>query len=261
MPTSGIRRINAGKNHYYKLDGERADGVTTLIGKGTPKPALPYWAAKVVAEKVADAHEDYLWALRQEGRDAMVNQLKRAPWEQRDAAAVRGTEVHGFAEKLVSGEPVDVPDPLAGLVEQCAHFLDDWGVEPVLMERVVASRQWMYAGTFDLIADVRDGRRVLFDYKTAASGVWGETALQLAAYRNAETYLGTDDVTEVPVREIGIEQCMAVWVRHDEYQVLPVESGEEVFRTFLHVAHVARQMDRMRAWIGAPQAAPKEIES
>ena len=42
------------KSHRYKLDGAWVPGVTTLIGKGLPKPALPYWAARTVAEWVAD---------------------------------------------------------------------------------------------------------------------------------------------------------------------------------------------------------------
>ena len=42
------------KSHRYKLDGQWVPGVTTLIGKGLPKPALPYWSAKTVAEWVAD---------------------------------------------------------------------------------------------------------------------------------------------------------------------------------------------------------------
>ena len=42
------------KSHRYRLDGQWVPGVTGLIGKGLPKPALPYWAAKMVAEWVAD---------------------------------------------------------------------------------------------------------------------------------------------------------------------------------------------------------------
>lgn len=38
------------KSHRYRLDGDWVPGVTTLIGKGLPKPALPYWAARTVAE-------------------------------------------------------------------------------------------------------------------------------------------------------------------------------------------------------------------
>ena len=41
-------------NHSYHLDKKACPGVTSLLGKGLPKPAIPYWAAKCVAEYVAD---------------------------------------------------------------------------------------------------------------------------------------------------------------------------------------------------------------
>ena len=46
-----------------------------------------------------------------------------------------------------------------------------------------------------------DGRTVLLDYKTAGSGVWPETAFQLAAYAHAEFYVA-EDGTERPVPAI-----------------------------------------------------------
>ncbi len=31
----GLQRIDNGKGHCYKLDGEKADGVTTLLGNAS----------------------------------------------------------------------------------------------------------------------------------------------------------------------------------------------------------------------------------
>ncbi|MBQ1164311.1 hypothetical protein KBZ21_40670, partial [Streptomyces sp. A73] len=42
----------------------------------------------------------------------------------------------------------------------CARFLDDWQIQPVVVERPVASRTWWYSGTPDVIGDVPDGRRL-----------------------------------------------------------------------------------------------------
>ena len=42
------------KAHRYWLDGKHIPGVTTLIKGGIPAPALTYWAARTVAEWVAD---------------------------------------------------------------------------------------------------------------------------------------------------------------------------------------------------------------
>ena len=254
----GIRRHEAGSNHWYSIDGIRAEGVTTLIGDGQPKPAIPYWAARPVAEYVADLPEHALFALRDLGHDPMVNLLKSVPWQKRDTAGVRGSEIHKLAEELVRGNEVEVPEHLAGYVDSAVAFMDEWQPAPVLIEAVVASRQWSYAGTLDLVADLPDGRRALMDYKTAARGIFAETAMQLAAYRWAETYIGTDG-TEVPMREVGIDCAYGIWIRADGYQMIPVKTDEAVFRAFLHVAQVARNKAAMKSWMGPPEEAPARI--
>lgn len=244
-----IRRVDRGKNHSYLIDNVKALGVTTALSKGMPKPALPYWSAKAVAEYVADlGPAAYTELLSNFGRNAAVNLLKGIPWSQRDQAAARGTDVHDIAEQLISGAHVDVPDHLDGYVQSAVSFMDQWKPVPLLTERVIGSYRWMYAGTFDLIAELPDGRRVLFDYKTSKSGIFPETALQLAAYRHADVYVA-EDGTEIPMSEVGITDTMAVWLRPDGYDVIPLDSDEIVFKAFLHVAYVARVADEMKAWV------------
>jgi len=87
------------KTHRYFLDGSPIPGVTTLIGKGLPSPALVYWSAKTVAEWVAD-NPDGVEAFRATGRGPMVAALKEIPWQKRDEAAIRGTDVHALAEPI-----------------------------------------------------------------------------------------------------------------------------------------------------------------
>lgn len=249
MPSCGITRINRGRGHGYKIDGQSVPGVTTLLGKGLPKPALPYWAARTVAEFVADAEPANLDYLRSLGRDGMVKALKEVPWTARDRAAVRGTEVHQIAERLIKGERVDVPDHLAGHVESCVKFLDEWRPVPVLTETTVGSRRWGYAGTLDVVADLPGGDRVLMDYKTSASGIWPETALQLSAYRWAEVFVSADG-TELPMTELRIDRSVAVWLRADGYDVIPLNTDASVFQMFCHIAYVARRAEEMSGWVG-----------
>ena len=245
-----IKRINTARGHHYKIDGKQADGVTTLIGGGLPKPALLPWGIKSVAEYAAD-HLDRLVEMQPMGREAIVSALKQSPYTERDTAAKRGTEVHALAEKLIHGEDVDVPDDIAGHVESCVRFLDTWKPTPVLVEATVASRQWNYCGTLDLVADLPDGTRTLMDYKTSRSGIYGETALQLAAYAHAEVYLDADD-NEQPIPALGITAGHAVWIRADGFDVYPVDITEPVFRTFLHCAYVARQAKKLKDLVGDP---------
>jgi hypothetical protein len=256
---SGIKRIDStyrGKpTHNYKIDGRKADGVTTLIGDGLPKPALLPWGIKSVAEYAAD-HLERLVEMQPMGREAIVSALKQAPYTERDLAAKRGTEVHALAERLIHGDEVDVPEELIGHVDSCVRFLDSWRLRPVLVEATVASRRWNYAGTLDVVADLPDGRRSLLDYKTSRSGIFGETALQLAAYAHAEVYLDGDE--EKPVADLGITCAHAVWLRADGFDVYEVDITEPVFRTFLHVAYVARQAKQLKTLIGEPCTTPAE---
>src|SRR5690606_5155939 len=150
-----LRRYETARGHWYKLDGVKVDGVTTLISQGLPKPALMYWAARCVAEYVAD-NLDAVNAMAEAGRDALVAALREVPWAQRDAAAVRGTEVHALAERLIHGEEVEVPEHLAGHVESYVRFLDEWKPDPVIVEAPVGSRRWRYAGTVDMVVRLPD---------------------------------------------------------------------------------------------------------
>lgn len=254
-----LQRINYGRGHGYKIDGVKVDGVTTLISQGMPKPALMYWSARTVAEYVADATDEQLDQLRQLGRSGMVAALKEVPWGKRDAAAAKGTEVHGYAEHLARGEEVEVPEHIAGHVESAVAFLDDYQVNAIRLEAPIGSRRWRYAGTCDLLADVTlpDGQRVraVLDYKTSGSGIWPDVALQLAAYRNAEIYLDTDGV-EQQVADLGLsETAYAVWLRADGYDVYPVNAGEQPFKAFQHLAYVARRINDktgdLKGWLGA----------
>ena len=241
-----LRRYETARGHWYQLDGVKIDGVTTLISQGLPKPALPYWAARCVAEYVAD-NLGAVNAMAEAGRDALVAALKEVPWAQRDAAAVRGTEVHTLAERLIRGEEVEVPEHLAGHVEAYVKFLDQWKPEPIIVEAPVGSRRWRYAGTVDMVVRLPDGRRVIADIKTTSSGIWPETAYQLAAYRFAEFYVDAAG-QEQPMPQV--DAGYAIWVRADGYDVIPVECGEHVFKTFLHIAWVARAARDAKNLIG-----------
>lgn len=224
-------------SHRYWLDGKPIPGVTTLIKNGIPAPALMYWSARTVAEFVADNPDD-VERLRTMGRSPMVAALKETPWQQRDAAGGRGTEVHSLGERLIHGDEVEVPESLAGHVDSYVRFLDEWSPVPVLTERSCAHRDHWYAGRFDLIADMR-GERWMLDLKTTRSGIYSETALQLAAYRNAQFYVEPDDIdTEIPMPEV--DRCAAVWVRADGYDVVEVDASPTTYGLFRHAAFVAR---------------------
>lgn len=232
-------------NHQYRMDGKHVRGVTTLISNGLPKEFIPKWAAKTVAEYVID-NPEHVDQLRNMGREMAVDALKGIPWTKRDKAGERGKRVHAIAERLVVGEEVEVPEDIAGHVDSCLRFFDEWRVTPLIVERYVGHRAHWWAGTPDLFATLPDGRTALFDHKTADSGIWPETAFQLAAYSHAEFWQDAEG-NEQPIPPVDF--CAAVHLRADGYSVIPVKADDDVYAEFRHIAFVANTAKRMRDYV------------
>jgi|SRR5262245_13241053 len=237
-----IRR-NHGRNHSYWVDGEKLPGVTTIL-RQQPKPALVEWAGNTTADYALD-NWDELAELKPSERLA---RLKRARYVERDAAARRGTQVHALAEQLAAGREVEVPEALTGHVESYVKFLDAFDPEPIALELVIANREHRYCGTADLVAHMR-GAVWMIDIKTARSGIFPETALQVCAYSRAETY-ADDDGSESPLAGLGIERCAALHVRGDGYDLRPLETGPAVWETFQHLAWLHHHAELAESWVG-----------
>lgn len=251
--TAPIRRVDTAKGHHYKdATGQRVPGVTTINDKGVPKPALINWAGDATADYAID-HWDELSSLAPAAR---LKRLKGARYEQKDAAGKRGTEVHKAAEKLLAGQSVKVPEEIAGHVEAYARFLDEFQVQPIHVEFSVVSYKWGYAGTADLFASLMlpdHGRKnLLLDLKTTRSGVFGETALQLAGYRYPDVWIVNGQEIPPPVADF----TAAIHVRSDGYDLVPVEAGELQYKQFLYAMKVGEFADSSRDLIGAPIQAP-----
>ena len=192
--TPTVQRIdytnrNGKASHRYEADGRAVPGVTTILDV-LNKPALPRWAAKSAAEYAINEW-DYLSEQPVSERLALI---KGSPWEQTKKAMARGTDVHAFAEQLVAGKPVDVPPELLPYVEPMAQWMDDYRVEPLLLERVVYNDDPEWCGTLDLLALI-GGERLVIDYKTGKRA-YNEVSLQLTAYRRARFLVNDDGTTE-----------------------------------------------------------------
>lgn len=249
-----IRRVDTAKGHHYvDSHGRRVPGVTTITG-ALPKDALINWAANATAGYTID-HWDTLAALAPSER---LKKLQGARYEDKDRAANRGTEVHKLAEQLITGAEVDIPEELAGHAESYVHFLDEFNPQPILIEGVVFSHKHGYAGTLDLIADFPTlGKRLLCDVKTNRSGIFGETAIQLAGYRYAETYLDADGV-EQPM--IEVDDCAAIHVRADGFDLIPVVAGPHQHRVLLYAKQIHEFTADARDLVGSPVPPPSRIQ-
>jgi len=240
--TNGFRRVDRGRGHSYYLGDHKLDGVTTILSNGLPKPALVRWAANSAAELAANEWDE----LAQLPIAERMKRIAKGPDAARDAAAIKGTRVHALADKLANGEEVEVPEDLAGHVDACVRFLDEWQAETILAERPVYHERYLYAGTFDLLARI-NGKTWLLDWKTNKSGPFGDTAFQLAAYRHATHYLHPDgDVYPMP----QVDECGVVWLRSDGYDLHPYYADAGVFRQFLYIQQTARAAADCRDYRG-----------
>ena len=248
-----IRRHDTAKGHSYKdANGQRVPGVTTIIGDGVPKPALINWAANATAEAAIDRWD----ALAELGPAKRLKELQGARYAEKDAAARRGTEVHAAAELLLAGKDVKVPEEIAGHVEAYARFLDEFQVEPIHVEFSCVSYRWGYAGTADLCARLvlpdKGPTTLLMDLKTTRSGIFGETALQLAAYRHADVWV----VDGEEIEPVQVDYCAAIHVRADGFDLVPVEAGESEHKSFLYAMKVREFTLGSRELVGPPIVSP-----
>lgn len=238
----GSKSTASGRVYTWAPTGEEFRSVTTLIGDGVPKPALVKWAPKKSAEFVAD-NWGRLRPLLESGNEPdrleAIETIKNAPWRDRDAAANKGTLVHDWAEKISLGvaTPDQVPLLIRGHVKAFRRFLEDFQPVYEATEMTVYSRKHRYAGTLDFIADIPGLGKCLGDYKTNRSGIFGDVALQLSAYRFAD-FIGLPNDTEEPMQEV--DNCVAIHIAEDGYKVIPIKADPDVYKFFLHATKVAQ---------------------
>ncbi len=255
---TGFTRRNYGRGHAYYLDGRKLDGVTTILSKGLPKPALVNWAANTAAALAVDQWDELALLPPSE----RLKRISKAHDAARDKAAVRGTQVHALADRLARGEEVTVPDGLAGHVESCVKFLDDWQPQTLMTETPVYHEKYLYAGTLDLLVGMDDvggqGMQTwLLDFKTSKSGAYGDTAFQLAAYANATHCQRPDgSVHTMPI----VDRCGVVWLRADGYDLYPYHADPGVFRQFLYIQQCARAAEDCRDYRGDALTPPVRQE-
>lgn len=245
------------RNHTYRLDNKPIPGVTGLLDKGLAKPFVARWNSKVVADYVVNNYPQVGEMIRRVGVEQASLFLRKLPTQKRDAAANRGTEVHKLASQAVVGEEIEIPPHIGGYLDGYIDWLDEHNVQPILVEKRVASRTHWYAGTFDLICEI-DGEVWAVDLKTSPR-VYGSTALQIAAYTNADFYIDEDDPTaEKPLPQV--DRVGAVRVSPFGTTLTELIAREKAFRHFLKVADNAREADTLDAYIGREMFTEQEAK-
>ena len=200
------------------------------------KPALPRWAAKVVAEQA--------WALRgsllELEEDEAVDMLKGSPWRSSTRAANRGSSIHDLLEALSLGsEGFELEGEAAKYRDSVDRFLAEHELVPWHTEVTMFGNG--YAGTADFIG-LLDGRACVLDYKTGTKALYPEVALQATALRYCDAMVVDGRVLPVPDTECGV----AVLIRPDGYEIAEVQEPDKQYRAFMALVDV-------RDWQNGPK--------
>jgi hypothetical protein len=200
--------------------------------------AIPY-GAKTVSEKFrAGMNTGILEALWDADPESAVQWLKKAPYEDRDAAGAKGTKVHeAFEAYLKDDEKHEITDEdVAKMVDDLKDLCERYQIIWERSEQTVFNSDVGYAGTMDGIILItfpgeEKPRRCVADIKTSRSVNKAEYAMQLAALKYGSV-IAHDDGSEEPMPEtddIGV----ILWVRPDqEPQVIPAVLDDTTFQHF-----------------------------
>lgn len=224
----------------YAWKDEKFPSVTSILSQ-MAKPALTYWAAKMVSEHVADyvthtVPDNKLPWHEVQSYLSDVDELKSTPWKYAEKRRDLGSTFHDIAERFAGGMEVH-PEVFASdirpLVESFLTWVDENQPEWFAMEAGVFNRTHNYAGTMDTIM-MLNGRMVVLDYKSSKDS-YPEHALQLAAYRNAE-FMGLADGSEIPMP--NTEAGIILLVQEERCKALEWQCGEAEFEAFLALRRV-----------------------
>lgn len=219
--TSNVAQVGLARNekHEYFLDGRGPiTSVTTILKIVDKSGPLIGWAKRVTAEAALRHAADLPKWVEDFGGDGAVGMLTKATNVIRDKAANAGSEIHTFAEAIVRGQEVAVPEELQPFVSSFLKWRADFEPEFLAAEEMVYSRHG-YAGTLDAIVRIA-GEVWLLDYKTS-KGVYEETALQLAAYGAADFIGRPGDPNRYAIP--AIDQYGVVHIRPEGAELVPYD--------------------------------------
>lgn len=170
------------KGGYFLKNGEKAPGVTTIIGGQLAwnKSALMWWS----------------WSQGKEGKDFR---------ETKEDAADLGTRVHALIEMEMRGQrPTEIPTDCESSLLAFYEWRDAFKLQATGAEVSLVSEKYRFGGTIDYPA-MLSGRRVILDLKTS-KGVYPDHRIQLAAYGQLWDEAHPDDsVTGFHLLQVGKE--------------------------------------------------------
>jgi hypothetical protein len=201
-----------------KTGKRRAYTRTTTVAKVlSDTTALDRWGKRMVASGMAARPELCDLARFEDDREALDGIAEAALQAAgAGAAAEAGTNLHTLTELVDLGELrlADVPAEQVDDVRAYVFGMAKAEVEilPEYIEGLIVCSAMDVAGTFDRILRLKDGRLVIGDLKTGKnlSYSWGDIAVQLAVYANADGIYDADSGEYLPMPEVDKEYALVM---------------------------------------------------
>lgn len=220
--------------------GERYPSVSAIKGV-INSPAINGWRVKQAAQRALESYEtgELRERLTVHGAEKTRKWLHRAAEDSLGQSALKGSFLHEMADLHMKGLPLpsDMTESSRKRVEWFLRFLEAHDLEYLMTEVSMINRTHTYCGTADAIVRYKGEIQVL-DYKSSASGIFADNALQLAAYANMEYWVEEEDFGEQALHklpDVSTKTGMIVRITPDGYFVhhAILEGQISLWSTFL----------------------------
>lgn len=252
MTAPALARGQYGRRYLWPPGTDKPElkvpSVTTILSQ-LSKPALTNWAAKEVATYAVEN----ILAWQDLPADSAIDLLKRAPYRNMTKKGDIGTAVHTAIDSWIGGQPVVEDLDLLPYVGGALAFMEDHVEKVIHSEVTIFNRTYKYAGTTDLLAELKDpsplgleahGATAIVDWKSGKA-IYPEAALQLVGYAYGE-FIGTLEGEELQLPKIQLG--VIVHLPGDgTYTAKPVTLTPRLWRTFLALRTVQLWKDDFEA--------------
>ena len=216
--------VDTAAGRYYRnplLGGALSPSVTTVLHSANLVD-FSRWSVKQAVEWMITNQEEGFT------KKYMRASAAEAPLKQRDLAGDIGTEVHDLIWRTDRPQVDEMLPEVANGVAGWDTFVEDFEVTLLSEEERVAGLchpgdKLGYAGTYDSIVALPDGRQVILDLKTSNS-VSISHALQVAAYWQAlPGYMQIDEgwIVQVDKYTVGYEiYPVSLWRAWNAFQAV-----------------------------------------
>ena len=242
MPPRTAVAKKGGKRRYVReVDGVPTEHINvTGCTKywGSMPWAIPYGAKTVATKYLAGMESGVLDALYDADPQSAFEWLKKAPYEDRDAAGAKGTKVHNAFEAWLKGDDApEITDPdIQKMFNDLLLLNERYQIVWERSEQTVFNSEVGYAGTMDGVVLIQfpgeeKPRRCVADIKTSRSATKTDYQMQLAALKYGSVIVH-DDGSEEPMPETD-ELGVILWVRPEqEPQIIPAVVDDQAFQHF-----------------------------